>query len=137
VLIADASALFAGIDVDQGQYRDVAAAIQADGGPLVVSPFVLAELDYLLLTRVGVRTEVEAWRELAEPPWLIAPFDDRDLSAAADIVETYTDQRIGLADASIVVLAQRHRTDRILTLDRRHFSVLRQGNGQPFTILPG
>jgi len=35
-----------------------------------------------------------------------------------------------------VVLARRHRTDRILTLDHRHFTVLRRAENRPFTLLP-
>jgi predicted nucleic acid-binding protein len=37
----------------------------------------------------------------------------------------------------LVVLAQRYRTDRLLTLDHRHFRVLRTQAGKPFTLLPG
>ena len=43
---------------------------------------------------------------------------------------------IGLADASIVVLANRYDTDRVLTLDERHFRALRTLDGKPFTLLP-
>jgi predicted nucleic acid-binding protein len=43
---------------------------------------------------------------------------------------------VGLADVSIVVLAGRYRTDRVLTLDERHFRALRTPQGASFTILP-
>lgn len=43
---------------------------------------------------------------------------------------------MGLADASLVVLAHRYGTDRLLTLDERHFRVLRTREGQPFRLLP-
>jgi hypothetical protein len=42
----------------------------------------------------------------------------------------------GLADASLIVLAARHRVRDILTLDRRHFDVMRQLNGRPFRLWP-
>ena len=48
----------------------------------------------------------------------------------------YQDQQIGVADASLVVLAGRYRTDRLLTLDHRHFRVIRTTSGKPFTVLP-
>ena len=103
----------------------------------MLSPFVLAEVDYLVLRRLGVPQELELLRQVAEGAWTLESFDADDVRVANGIVEAYADQRIGLAQASMVVLAQRHRTDRILTLDRRHFSVLRQSDGRPFTILPG
>jgi len=52
-------------------------------------------------------------------------FGGDDLGEATDIVERYQDQDIGIADASLVVLAARYRTDRVLTLDHRHLTVLR------------
>lgn len=39
-------------------------------------------------------------------------------------------------DASIVVLAARHRTWTVLTLDQRHFAVLRPLDGGRFRIVP-
>lgn len=43
---------------------------------------------------------------------------------------------IGLADASIVALAARYETNRILTLDERHFRTLRPLRGRSFRLLP-
>lgn len=55
---------------------------------------------------------------------------------AGEVIERYRDLGIGLADASLVVLADRYRTDRVLTLDRRHFGVLSTSAGRPFVMLP-
>jgi predicted nucleic acid-binding protein len=55
---------------------------------------------------------------------------------AAGVVERYSDLRIGLADASIVVLAARYGTARVLTLDERHFRAMRPLQPDAFTILP-
>jgi len=39
-------------------------------------------------------------------------------------------------DASLIVLADRHRTRSVLTLDHRHFRVLRALDGRPIDLLP-
>jgi predicted nucleic acid-binding protein len=52
------------------------------------------------------------------------------------VIEQYAGQGIGVADASIVVLADRLGTRTIATLDRRHFEVLRPLAGGRFTIVP-
>lgn len=52
------------------------------------------------------------------------------------LLEKYRDQDIGVTDASNVVLADRYHTRTILTLDRRHFDVLRPIGGGRFTVLP-
>ena len=44
--------------------------------------------------------------------------------------------RLGLADASVAVLAARHRTTRLLTLDERDFRPMRPLYGTDFTLLP-
>jgi len=41
-----------------------------------------------------------------------------------------------VTDASLVVLTFEWGTDRIVTLDRRHFSALRLPSGAPIRILP-
>jgi len=51
------------------------------------------------------------------------------------VVATYGDQEIGVTDASLVVLASRHQTRTILTLDRRHFSVVRPLDGGHFNLI--
>jgi predicted nucleic acid-binding protein len=53
-----------------------------------------------------------------------------------EVISRYRDQGIGLADASIVVLAQRYRTRTIATLDHRHFDVLRSLDDGRFEVLP-
>ena len=52
------------------------------------------------------------------------------------MIERHADLGIGLADASNVVLANRHGALDILTLDERHFRVLRGPQGRPFRLLP-
>ncbi len=63
-------------------------------------------------------------------------FGAADIESAKAIVERYGDLRIGLADASIVVLAERHHARDVLTLDERRFRALRIGRRQRFRILP-
>jgi predicted nucleic acid-binding protein len=55
---------------------------------------------------------------------------------AKRITERYADLRIGLADASVVVLANRHRTLDLLCTDARRFRALRGSSGKPFRLLP-
>ncbi len=58
-----------------------------------------------------------------------------DVARAQAIIERYADLQISLADASIVVLAERHRVRDVLTLDERHFRVL-TADGKPLRLLP-
>jgi predicted nucleic acid-binding protein len=137
VLICDTSGLPAYFDASDAHSAQVAAVIEAETGPFVASPYVVTELDYLLATRRGVDAELAALTELSGGAWDLPSIESADLRNACAVVDRYQDQEIGIADASLVVLADRYRTDRLLTLDHRHFRVVRTNSGKSFKLLPG
>ena len=136
MIIADTSGLLAFFDRSESQHEVLQSTITALGEALVVSPFVIAELDYLIAARIGVEEELTVIGELAGGAYVLADFGADDLKRARGVIERYRDQAIGIADASVVVLAERHSTRRILSLDHRHFDVLRPLSGGRFTLLP-
>jgi uncharacterized protein len=136
VLILDTSGLLAAIDASQRRHRDCAEVIAARSGPLFLSPFVLAELDYLLGTRVGAEAQQALLAEVARGAYRLEPFDAGDVGVAHEVIAKYADLQLGLADASIVVLAARHGVRDVLTLDRRHFTVVRPLAGRAFRLWP-
>jgi hypothetical protein len=135
-VIVDTSALLAFFDTDEPDHAAVSGVLTTASEPLVVSPYVVAEVDYLVASRLGITAELAVLKELSSGAWDLAGFGSEDLSEARQIVERYADQSIGVADASNVVLAGRYRTRTIATLDRRHFEVVRPTGGGRFTILP-
>jgi uncharacterized protein len=135
-VIVDTSALLAYFDANEPDHDAVSRVIDGSDEALVVSPYVIAELDYLVATRVGVEAELEVLRELASGAWELAAFGAPDLEQAASVIKKYRDQQVGAADASNVVLADRYQTRTIATLDRRHFTVLRPMGGGRFAVVP-
>lgn len=53
-----------------------------------------------------------------------------------ELVEQYADFPLGGTDASVVALAERLRTEVIITLDRRHFGIVRPKHCERFILLP-
>ncbi len=135
-MIVDTSALLAYFDRNEPAHAAVAAVIDSAEGPLVVSPYIVAELDYLVLTRHGGAAERAVLAELTGGAWELADMTTARLSAAARVVERYADVPLGVADASNLVLAEAYRTRRIATLDRRHFSIVRFRDGSAPEVLP-
>lgn len=135
-MIVDTSALLAFFDRNEPDHAAVARALLGSDEPLVVPPYVVAELDYLVATRHGTEAELAVIAELAGGAWVLPAFDAVDLAAAHRVIEQYADQAIGIADASIVVLADRTGTRSIATLDRRHFEVPRPLAGGRFSLVP-
>lgn len=135
-MIVDTSALLAYFNERDPDHEACMAVIDRHTEELVVSPYVIAELDYLILSREGVNLEVAALDELVGRAWTLAAPTDADVVAAVAVIRRYPDQKIGLADAANVVLADRYRTRTIATLDHRHFDVLRPLTGGRFRVVP-
>jgi uncharacterized protein len=136
VIILDTSGMLAAIDASQRRHGAAAAALRAAPPPWVLSPFVLAELDYLLATRVSVEAERALLAEVGRGVYQLEAFGVDEVDAAERVIGRYRDLAIGLADASLVVLAARYGVRDLLTLDERHFRAMRGPNGRPFRILP-
>ncbi len=136
MILIDASGLIAALDESQPEHTAAAEALRRAGAPRILSPFVLAELDYLLAKRVSASVARDLVDDVAAGAYQLEPFDIDDLAAAIEIMDRLPGVNLGLADASIVVLAERHRVHDVLTLDERHFRVLRAPGGRPFRILP-
>ena len=134
-VIVDTSALLAFFDASEPDHEAVSEVLGA-ADALVVSPYVVAELDYLVATRHGVDHELAVLDELAGGAWDLAAIDEKGLRRVRGVIASYRDQEIGVADASIVVLAERYRTRAIASLDHRHFDVLRSLGGGYFEVLP-
>ncbi|HEX2753956.1 MAG TPA: PIN domain-containing protein [Candidatus Limnocylindrales bacterium] len=136
MIVLDTSGLLAAIDASQRHHAAAAAALRASDGPLLLSPFVLAELDYLLSTRVSSRAATSLLGQVADGAYRLEPMAAEDIARATEIIGRYRDLELGLADASLVVLAERHGIHDVLTLDERHFRAIDGPGGRPFRILP-
>lgn len=136
MILLDTSGLLAAIDGSQARHREAVAALRAAPAPWILSPFVLAELDHLLATRVGQAAERALLDEVARGVYRLADFDVEDVAASERAIGRYAALGIGLADASVLVLANRFGIRDVLTLDERHFRAMRGPNGRPFRILP-
>ena len=136
MIVLDTGGLYAALDANELLHGRAVAALAASRPPRLLSPFVLAELDYLIGNRVGTAAQVALLDEVARGAYQLEPFSPEDVGDARRIMARYADLRIGLADASVVVLASRHRTLDLLCTDERHFRALRSTSGKPFRLLP-
>jgi uncharacterized protein len=136
VIIVDTSGLLAAIDASQTQHDAARRTLEAAPPPWILSPFVLAELDYLLATRVGQHAERALLAEVGRGVYRLEALNTDDIAAAERLIGRYLELGIGLADASLVVLANRYGVRDLLTLDVRHFRAMRGPHGRPFRLLP-
>jgi len=137
VIVLDTSGLLAALDEGEPDHGACRAALLADPDPRWLSPFVLAELDAVIHRARGVGAGLAFLDAVARGEYRVAPFDNADVERARAVAVEHRDLGLGLADASLVVLADRYRTDQLLTLDERHFRAVRPLSGATaFRLLP-
>jgi uncharacterized protein len=89
------------------------------------------------MTRIGSGAAIGLLEEVSQGTYRLEPFSAADVMEATEVCRRYSDfGDIGLADASLVVLARRHDTLDLLTLDERLFRTLGGPGGRPFRLLP-
>ena len=135
MILIDTSGLLAALDPRQALHV-AAARVLLRPGRRILSPFVLAELDYLVARHGGQAEELKLLRDVARGVYHLEAFSAAAVEAAVAVIERYADLNLGLADASIAVLAERYGCRDVLALDQRHFRTIRGPDGQPFRLLP-
>jgi len=126
-LIVDAAPLVALGDSRDRLHDAVGDLLRAEGGDLVVPAPVSAEVDYLIRRR-GSALAARAFR--------VEGLTADEHGTVARLDEQYADLDLGLADLSVVILAHRFRTRRLLTFDERDFRAIAPLSGGSFTLLP-
>ncbi len=136
MIVVDTGILLAYFASTDSAHQECVTLLEAERDGIVVSPFVIAELDHFVGKNLGVTQQVQVLEELTGGGFELPVLTPADVIACSAVMARYSDQRIGITDASLVVLAERYKTRRIGTYDRRHFSVVRPMNGGWFDLLP-
>ena len=132
--VVDANVLYAAIDASDAHHWPCRDVLATPGVRFFVPALVVAEVTYLVGSRLGPAIEA-AFLAGLEQLAVEAP-EPGDGLRIAEVVRTYRDFPLGGTDASVVVLAERLGTDLILTLDRRHFAAIRPRHVEAFRLLP-
>jgi predicted nucleic acid-binding protein len=136
VILIDTSGLLSAMFADQQHHEACARVLREAGPPRVLSPYVLAEADYLIQKYGGVDAELAFLNEVARGAYDLPFFDNHEIQHAHAVALKYRNLKIGLADASLVVLAARYSCRDVLTLDERHFRAIKAPGRRNFRILP-
>ncbi|MFF7763973.1 type II toxin-antitoxin system VapC family toxin [Streptomyces griseorubiginosus] len=104
---------------------------------LIVPCIVVAEACYMIQRYGSTETEALFLEDLAARAYgVVTNLLPDDLARMAVLVRQYANLPLGGTDASVVALAERVGTREVVTTDRRHFTVVRDQDGSPFTLLP-
>jgi predicted nucleic acid-binding protein len=135
-LLIDTGPVVALADRREPHRSQLLQLLQSEPGSLVIPAPATAEIDYLLGQRFGPSARRAFLSDLAVGRFTIACLERDDYAKVVELETRYADHSLGLVDCSLIVLADRLGTTRLLTFDERHFRAVTTLGGQTFTVLP-
>ena len=135
-VVIDAAPLVAFGDANDPYFPRIDELLRTVGGPLIIPAPVTAEVDYLLGQRLGRGPRRNFIADLAAGRFTVACLEREDYDTIGEVAARYADLELGLAECALVVIANRYKTNRILSFDERHFRAVTPLQGGAFTILP-
>jgi uncharacterized protein len=137
VTLCDAGPLVALIDRDDANHaRCVATLAQLPAGGLLTTWPAFTEAMYLLGRAGGLQAQDALWGYLADGLVRLLPPEPGEYERMRALMRQYQDTPMDLADASLVVAAERTGLRRIFSLDR-HFRAYRIHGSEAFDVVPG
>ena len=124
------------LDRRDAWHERVVAAWERHADGIQVPATVIVETCQLLSDRVGTHAEEGFLRGVARGEFLTAELEPEDYARAAELVGAYADLPLGFVDASVVALAERLTSDTVLTVDRRHFGIVRPRHVERLRVVP-
>lgn len=131
MIVADTGAVIALIDRKDRHHRAVRKAFESHASDWVLPWAILPEVDYLLGAHVGTAAQDVFLADVSDGGFAVDWGGDEDLDDALRITRQYAALRLGLVDAVVIAVAERHRAKAIATVDVRHFGAVKiAGNPQ-------
>ncbi len=135
-ILVDTGILYAIADCDDAWHERVKTFLESGASRLLVPVSVIPEACYLLNTYIGAEAEKSLLEGFIREEMHLEPIGTAEIRRALQVMERYADANIGFVDASIVAVAERRKVKRLLTTDRRHFSMIRPKHCASFELLP-
>ncbi|MBK9747003.1 MAG: PIN domain-containing protein [Chloroflexi bacterium] len=135
IAVADTSFVIAVFDIHD-EFHEPSLAIYRSHQPIYLPQTTLAEIGYFLTKRYGNLTVSFFLARFPNTRYRLIPLADEDVARTAEILQKYADTRVDFVDATIAAVAERLNITRVLTLDRRDFSLIRPKHIQQFELLP-
>jgi uncharacterized protein len=136
VLLVDTNVFLAAADRRSDRHGECAALLRAHASEIATTVPVVAETSWLILDRLGTRSQAEFVRMVAARHLEALDLTETDWHRCAEFVEHYTDWGRDLMDASLVAVAERLGAHKIATMNRRDFAVVRPRHVEAFELVP-
>jgi predicted nucleic acid-binding protein len=135
-VVCDTGAVYALYDADDLHHSACVGVAKTERGPLFLPIVLLAEIDYLLASRLGRDATVESLESIESGAFTLVVPSGEDMVRCRALIVQYRDLPLGLADATVVATAERLQIQRVFTVDQRHFRAIQPRGMGHFIVLP-
>ncbi|HLB39612.1 MAG TPA: PIN domain-containing protein [Actinomycetota bacterium] len=132
MITLDTSGIVALFSRGDRHHADAARALGMHRGPTVVPVGILAEVEYVLSSRLAPSAAVAFLQGLERGESLL-DCGDADMPRVRELMSRYADLGLGFADAAVIACAERNGGD-VLTFDRRDLEIV--ARDLPITLVP-
>jgi uncharacterized protein len=134
MILCDAGVLLCLVDRTQTQHKKYKSAVMSLAKPLVTTWSCLTEAMYLALHRGGWQMQKQLGQLLLDKLLVVYDIQESDYSRLLGLMNQYRDRPMDLADATLVLAAEKTGYRQILTLDS-DFLFYRIKNQENFDII--
>ena len=136
MLLVDTGPLVAYLNRNDPDHARCAALLESRTDDLLVTPYVVTEACYLVGKYVGAEAEINLVEALAAGDLSQIDVAAGDLIRMAELMRQYVGFPLGVADASVIAVAERLKASEVATLDQRHFRAVTPAHVAALKLLP-
>ncbi len=135
-VLLDSGFLFASLNASEDEHEATIRVLKTIREPIVLPVPAITEVAYLLARDVGNEASADFVASLAATELTLETPLQEDYSRSAEILRQYADANLDFVDALIAATAERLNINRLLTLDRRDFQLIRPRHCVSFELFP-
>lgn len=135
-LIVDTGIIYALADIKDSWHERAVEFSRDFMGRLIIPSPVIPEACYLLNTYLGQSAEIGFINSINNRELIVEHFNFDDLERCIALLKKYNGFNLGFVDAAVIAISERLRISKIMTTDRRHFSVIKPKHCEAFVLLP-
>ncbi|BDT89333.1 type II toxin-antitoxin system VapC family toxin [Nocardia cyriacigeorgica] len=133
-LIVDANVLVAVMNRRDKRNQEMRALLSSRSDQFIVTPYVVAEVSYLLQKYAGAQAEIQFMEAVANGVFR-EEFDSKDTDRIIELMRQFASFPLGAADASLIAVAERLQVNDIATVDN-HFRAVKTAGLDYLNVLP-
>jgi predicted nucleic acid-binding protein len=135
-LILDTGPLFASLDRRDASHQVCRSLIETASEKLLIPLPILSEVDYFIGEYLGSAIRLALLNDIKAGAFEVVDLEPADYDRILELCSLYSDADIGFVDAAVFAIVERLREPKVVTLDRRHFGMLRPRHVSSLTLLP-